>query len=68
MLDAEAWGTQSTPDEYRRGEKDALLEITLLPRQAASIQVRNLEPQIPPPLEFSMDLFSPFNIAFFSSL
>lgn len=64
MLDAEAWGTQSTPDEYRRGEKDALLEITLLPRQAASIQVRNLEPQIPPPL----DLFSPFNIAFFSSL
>ena len=43
-------------------------KITLLPRQAASIRMRNLEPQIPPPLEFSMDLFSPFNIAFFSSV
>lgn len=27
MLDAEAWGTQSTPDEYRRGEKEALLSL-----------------------------------------
>ena len=26
-LDAEAWGAQSTPDEYRKGEKDALLRL-----------------------------------------
>lgn len=61
MLDAEAWGTQSTPDEYRRGEKDALLRLRNNTFTKTSIRMRNLEPQIPPPLEFSMD-FSPLSI------